>query len=874
MAATAQTAERHPSALPVGYELNGYEIGEQLGAGGFAITYAAKSELMQTKQVAIKEYLPSEFAHRDEQSTVIPNSAGEVEVYRWGLERFVDEANILHRLSHPGDRKAHPNIVSVEHIFKANSTAYIVMDWIRGKTLAKVIEGNDRFSQERLTQIVSTLLGALEYVHDYDAIHRDISPTNIIMRGDDDPVLIDFGAARSDIRLRMPHTQLFKPGYSPIEQEAGSDQDHRSDIYSLAATIYHAAFGIKPARATQRANALRENKPDPVAPAVQLGRGQYGEAFLKAIDWGLEISRQDRPGSVKIWRDAFNKAPVPSMLERAQTKSKVIAEDADAALKRAVRATPRWAYGAVAGVAVLVAFVALIVALAPGYEERMADGRLALSGSAEDPARLETAVTRFTDALDSQPEDLAATAGLRAVSTLEAYQTATETGRLDDAQRLLKQADEAFQKAGVTGAASETWSYLLRDAEHVVAARAATRVRALREARAHLDALEGRVPARAEHVRGAVVALEGLQAALDGDDFERARATVQQAETQLKNLGFAGSNEIVGASADIDVAVARWRTTGLLRERAALEGAPLGIRTLADAKVFLGALEDLLPGDTQAEAGGRLITLLESLAQGAQEGVIELPVAPGEVRARAAAFGLSDEFANTVLVTYREQLAANDQTLQQAQDRIAGVLSLLRIADPSSATLTGARDGLAELVEQRDLLPEDVVAIAETALPAVEVLVLAHGATVVGRTNDTSAHLAEARRLGTAMDERAAGPVRQTVTALERQSTRARLEINRDIGRGGDLLKKDPIEADDVAQGRRVFEALLEKYPEEPRVPKLIESADALRDAIDATERCAMDEAAAARDRARRVWPLSTSTEFIDIAWRSLRQRC
>src|SRR5215510_8909078 len=115
------------NALPRGHTLHEYRIESVLGTGGFGLTYLATDSNLNLK-VALKEYLPSEFAARGEDSTVQPRSDETSESFQWGLQRFLDEARTLASFRHP-------NIVRVMRFFEANHTGYMVMEFVEGKAL-------------------------------------------------------------------------------------------------------------------------------------------------------------------------------------------------------------------------------------------------------------------------------------------------------------------------------------------------------------------------------------------------------------------------------------------------------------------------------------------------------------------------------------------------------------------------------------------------------------------------------------------------------------------------------------------------------------------------------------------------------------------
>jgi WD40 repeat protein len=150
--------------------------------------------------------------------------------------------------------------------------------------------------------MIAPMLDALATVHAADFLHRDIAPDNIMIRSDGSPVLIDFGAARGDIAEHSRTVSaLVKPGYSPYEQygEIGRQQGPWTDIYALAATIYHAITGKRPPDAPSRV------VNDTIIPAREAALSAYRPSFLSAIDQGLRIDIDKRPQSIAEWRGAL-----------------------------------------------------------------------------------------------------------------------------------------------------------------------------------------------------------------------------------------------------------------------------------------------------------------------------------------------------------------------------------------------------------------------------------------------------------------------------------------------------------------------------------------------------------------------------------------
>ncbi|MGQ0455728.1 MAG: protein kinase domain-containing protein [Hyphomicrobium sp.] len=303
-------------ALPDGTELTGdYKISRVLGAGGFGITYLAEEPAL-SRLVSIKEYFPADFAMRDADLGAVPRSKDSKGDYNWGLERFLDEGQTLAKFNHA-------NIVRVYRIFKAHGTAYMVLHFEEGHSLKTWLKNLKRAPrQKELDAIVAPLLDALETIHKSDFLHRDIAPDNIIIRKAGDPVLIDFGAARGELAAHSKTktvSALVKPGYSPYEQyaESSRQQGPWTDIYALAATLYHCVTGKRPPDSPSR---MLKDEMVAVREAALAG---YRTNFLDAIQRGLVLTTDGRPQSIAAWRGALL-APdpeKPGIVERIRERT-------------------------------------------------------------------------------------------------------------------------------------------------------------------------------------------------------------------------------------------------------------------------------------------------------------------------------------------------------------------------------------------------------------------------------------------------------------------------------------------------------------------------------------------------------------------------
>ncbi|HEY3858442.1 MAG TPA: TonB family protein [Gammaproteobacteria bacterium] len=299
----------HASALAIGHRLQEYIIGRLLGHGGFGLTYLAQDTNLNSL-VAIKEFLPQEFAVRNPDSSVVPKSEFDADSYSWGLERFKEEARALARFKHP-------NIVRVSRLLEAHGTAYMVMDFEPGMTLSQYLKRNGPTLEEgKLLGLFLPVLDGLEALHRLQLVHRDIKPSNIYVRAYGGPMLIDFGAVRQAIGAQSRSlTSLVTPGYAPIEQYSSDGrQGAWSDLYAVGATLYYCMFGHAPADAARRSAAISDGSEDPIATAVSRGSEQYSREILECVDWALQFRVRDRPQSAHEVRERLRTSPVPPQI--------------------------------------------------------------------------------------------------------------------------------------------------------------------------------------------------------------------------------------------------------------------------------------------------------------------------------------------------------------------------------------------------------------------------------------------------------------------------------------------------------------------------------------------------------------------------------
>ena len=273
-------------ALPEGYQLQNYRIVRSLSSGGFSTVYLANDE--NDNPVAIKEYLPNGMVVRSADMEVQANSPENVPPFRHGMKCFFEEGRTLAQINHP-------NVVRVENFFRANETVYLVMRYMRGRTLDFHIRANKQhFTESFMRRLFLSLLNGLREVHTHKLLHLDIKPANIYVTMDATPVLLDFGSARMTLNQDRPQlVPMYTKGFAAPEQYRGmKDLGPWTDIYSVGATMYASLSGTPPQGAD-----LRE-KEDQLKPATDAWRGRFSPQLLATIDQCVQLNALERPQSV------------------------------------------------------------------------------------------------------------------------------------------------------------------------------------------------------------------------------------------------------------------------------------------------------------------------------------------------------------------------------------------------------------------------------------------------------------------------------------------------------------------------------------------------------------------------------------------------
>ena len=227
-----------------------YKIGTVIGDGGFGITYRAV-DMNTGKGVAVKEFYPREVVARSsmDHTTVKLVNRDNTAQFQKGLNSFLEEANGLARFNNTD------KIVNVYDFFEQNGTAYIVMEYLRGKPLSRYAKDHGgKISVSAAINVIMKMCEALSYVHGAGMVHRDISPDNIFVEKTGKIKLIDFGAARESYGNEEKTLSIvLKPNYAPPEQfRKKSRQGPWTDVYALGATVYKLLTGRTPDQAIDR----------------------------------------------------------------------------------------------------------------------------------------------------------------------------------------------------------------------------------------------------------------------------------------------------------------------------------------------------------------------------------------------------------------------------------------------------------------------------------------------------------------------------------------------------------------------------------------------------------------------------------------------
>jgi len=294
-----------------------YEIRETLIVDIFGIIYKAW-DTKHKKLVLIKEYFPTGISVRADNTNIINPNKNKRDDFQYGLDQFLDEANALSKFHHP-------NIICVQNYIPANNTGYQCIPSIQGQTLTqKLVQHNPAtLSEKDLLVLLKAIVSGLQYIHEQNYCHFNISPNNLYIRERSDPALINFGSAQRAIAARLKKLpSIACSGYTPNEQYGNNPNKLGpwSDLYALGAVLYKCISGQDPVNAKTRHNKIFNKKlTDPLIPATTIGHGLYSKDLLSLTDWMLAPAIIDRPQNTAEILFKLNQNPLVFAAKQTNT---------------------------------------------------------------------------------------------------------------------------------------------------------------------------------------------------------------------------------------------------------------------------------------------------------------------------------------------------------------------------------------------------------------------------------------------------------------------------------------------------------------------------------------------------------------------------
>ena len=289
-----------------GTELNGrYIAGYSVDVNSIFVTYVAWDKA-ENEKVLINEFLPNNFASRNEGDELVLTKSGEAEDrYYAGMKAFGDECQDLIGLEHN----------DVIDGFEENNTYYVVRKIVKGTSLAEIIDDDYEITDEYARRVIVAVLKAIEPVHELGIIHGNITPDTIIIDENSTIDLTDFSSCGYMARIMPVYTN---EGYSPVEQyKLGAKLTTRVDIYSIGAVYYELITGEIPVTATSR------SEQDTLIPISEVEGVTLRPAVANAIMNALNIKAENRTPDVETFYEELKRMDTKRHWERySQPESK------------------------------------------------------------------------------------------------------------------------------------------------------------------------------------------------------------------------------------------------------------------------------------------------------------------------------------------------------------------------------------------------------------------------------------------------------------------------------------------------------------------------------------------------------------------------
>jgi serine/threonine protein kinase len=277
-----------PVKLDVGQTVGDYEILSLLGRGGMGKVFKVRN-LISDRVEAMKVLLPD--------SDATPELA----------ERFAREIKLVACLEHP-------NIALLRTALRAGSQMLMIMEYVEGKSLDQKLQ-SQKPDCGRAVHFMVQVLSALSYAHQYGVVHRDVKPSNILVRADDSVKLTDFGIASraGDARLTSPGMALGSLYYMSPEQVTALPLDSRSDIYSVGVTLYESVTGHRPIQGDSFIAMMNAHLVQTPIPAIQLApqiplelSSIIGRSLEKAPERRFQTAGEFRAALLKVYPEVHS----------------------------------------------------------------------------------------------------------------------------------------------------------------------------------------------------------------------------------------------------------------------------------------------------------------------------------------------------------------------------------------------------------------------------------------------------------------------------------------------------------------------------------------------------------------------------------------
>lgn len=267
-----------------GQMLKGYELHEQVGAGGFGVVYRATQPLLK-REVAIKAILPEHANQPD------------------FIRRFEVEAELVARLEHP-------HIIPLYDYWREPDGAYLVMRWLRGGSMRGLLDKSGALPLDRIADILDQIAAALMVAHRSHVVHRDIKPDNVLLDEDGNAYLADFGIAKNldDIAEGgVKSTLVGSPAYFAPEQIRGDNITPRTDLYSLGVMLFEMLVGTRPFPQATTMELIMKHLNEPL-PLLHTVRGDLPRDLDDVLQKATEKDPDDRYPDVLSMAAAFRAA--------------------------------------------------------------------------------------------------------------------------------------------------------------------------------------------------------------------------------------------------------------------------------------------------------------------------------------------------------------------------------------------------------------------------------------------------------------------------------------------------------------------------------------------------------------------------------------